>query len=232
MSRILIFANGVLPDIQKARELIRTDDIIICADGGTQHALGMGVRPSLVIGDLDSLGDEEIKKAEKAGAKIIQYSQDKNETDLELALNHSLELKPTSIVIIAALGDRLDQTLGNIALLSDQRLAEIDIRLDDGLEEAFFCRRQCNLRGKSGDLVSLLPWQSAVQGISTEGLKWPLYNETLYPDKTRGISNQLIGNEASISVAAGLLLIIHRRNMDKGYEPDSAKLNNKLKGLA
>lgn len=216
MSRIVIFANGVLPDVRKARELIRTDDLIICADGGTRHALGMGVRPLIVIGDLDSLSEEERKRAENSGAKIVQYSQDKNETDLELAIDQALELKPTSVVIIAAMGDRLDQTLGNIALLSDQRLAEMDFRLDDGLEEVFFCRSRCHVHGKSGDLVSLLPWQSAVDGIRTEGLKWPLHNETLYPDKTRGISNQLIGSEASITVAAGLLLIIHRRNMDIG----------------
>jgi thiamine pyrophosphokinase len=230
MNRILIFANGVLPDIRKARELIKTDDLIICADGGTRHALGMGVRPSIVVGDLDSLGEEERKKAENAGAKIVQYSQDKNETDLELAINHALELKPTSVVIIAAMGDRLDQTLGNIALLSDQRLAEMDFRLDDGLEEAFFCRNRCKVHGKSGDLVSLLPWQSAVEGIRTEGLKWPLHNETLYPDKTRGISNQLIGREATVTVTAGLLFIIHRRNIDKGHEPELESLNNNLKG--
>jgi thiamine pyrophosphokinase len=230
MNRILIFANGVLPDIRKARKLIKKDDLIICADGGTRHALGMGVRPSIVVGDLDSLSEEERKEAENAGAKIVQYSQDKNETDLELAINHALKLKPTSVVIIAAMGDRLDQTLGNIALLSDQRLAEMDFRLDDGLEEAFFCRTRCKVHGKSGDLVSLLPWQSAVEGIRTEGLKWPLYDETLYPDKTRGISNQLIGNEAAISVTAGLLLIIHRRNIDIGHEPESEAKNNNLKG--
>jgi thiamine pyrophosphokinase len=211
MPRVLIFANGVLPDLQKARALLQADDFILCADGGTRHALALGVRPSLLIGDFDSLDENERKMAESDGAKFIRYSPDKNETDLELAIHHALELKPPSILILAALGNRLDQTLGNIALLSDQRLAGVDIRLDDGLEEAFYCRRSCELHGKVGDVVSLIPWRRAVEGISTDGLKWPLHNETLDPEKTRGISNELIGSTASVSLATGLLLIVHRR---------------------
>lgn len=213
MPRILIFANGALPDLQKARALIHPDDIILCADGGTRHAMELGVHPSTIIGDFDSLSDADTKKAEDAGAKIIRYSHDKNETDLELAVLHALDFKPSSIVIIAALGDRLDQTLGNIALLSDQRLARLDIRLDDGLEEAFFCRSRCELQGKRGELVSLIPWAGAVEGIRTVGLKWPLQNETLYPEKTRGISNELLGGEATVSLNSGLLLVVHRRKM-------------------
>ena len=211
MPRILIFANGVLPDVQKARALLQADDFILCADGGARHACALGVRPSLVIGDFDSLSEDERKNAESEGAKIVRYSHDKNETDLELAINHALELNPTSILILAGLGDRLDQTLGNIALLGDPRLAELDVRLDDGVEETFFCRSRCELRGRSGDLVSLIPWTGAVEGISTDGLKWPLHDETLYPEKTRGISNELLGSAASVSLASGLLLIIHRR---------------------
>lgn len=212
MPRIVIFANGILPDPQKARSLVLPGDFILCADGGTRHALEMGLTPGLVIGDFDSLDLDEIEKAESAGIQIVRYPHDKDETDLELAINHSLELNPSSIVIFAALGNRLDQTLGNIALLSDPRLAALDVRLDDGLEEAFFCRGQSELRGGTvGDIVSLIPWGGAVVSVRTEGLKWPLNNETLYPEKTRGISNELLGTSALVSLSSGLLFIVHRR---------------------
>ena len=211
MTRILIFANGVLPDLEKAKALLKADDFILCADGGTRHALALGIRPLLVVGDLDSLKDDERKNIEREGVKIVRYPQDKNETDLELAINHALEQKPTSIVILGALGNRLDQTIGNLALLSAQRLAALDIRMDDGLEEAFFCRDRREILGMRGDLVSLLPWAGAVEGIRTEGFKWPLENETLYPERTRGISNELLGTKATVSLSSGLLLIIHRR---------------------
>ncbi|MGZ9234424.1 MAG: thiamine diphosphokinase, partial [Anaerolineales bacterium] len=85
------------------------------------------------------------------------------------------------------------------------------VRLDDGVEEVFICRDQAQVRGKSGDLVSLIPWQGVVTDVRTENLKWPLRNETLYPDKTRGISNEMLGETASVSIGSGLLLIVHRR---------------------
>ena len=211
MPRILIFANGILPDLEKARLIVESDDLILCADGGTRHALALGLRPAVIIGDLDSLSVSERQKAEKAGAEIELYPHDKNETDLELALNYALEQKPSSIVIVAALGNRLDQTLGNLALLSDPRFAALDVRLDDGVEEAFFCRGQVPVEGRRGDLVSLIPWGGAVEDIRTEGLKWPLHAETLYPEKTRGISNEMLGDAAEVSITSGLLLIVHRR---------------------
>ncbi len=118
MPRIIIFANGELPNIEKARVLVKSDDYIVCADGGTHYALAFGLRPNLIIGDLNSVTDAELQKA---NAKIVKYPRNKNETDLELALNRALEQQPTSMLIIAALGNRLDQTLGNISLLSDSR---------------------------------------------------------------------------------------------------------------
>ena len=55
LQRIIIFANGDLPDLNQARTLMRSDDFIICADGGTHHALALGLTPNLVIGDMDSI---------------------------------------------------------------------------------------------------------------------------------------------------------------------------------
>ena len=211
MPRILIFANGELPNMEKARALVKADDYIICADGGTHHALALGITPHLVIGDMDSVTKAEAERLKKADVLIELYPRDKNETDLELALNRALEKSPSSILVIGALGGRLDQTLGNISLLSDSRFSALDVRLDDGVEEAFFCRGQIKVEGRRGDIVSLIPWHGAVKGIRTNGLRWPLSNETLYPEKTRGISNEMLDAVAEVSIEAGLLLIIHRR---------------------
>ena len=211
MQRVLIFANGELPDLNKARLLSQRDDYIICADGGTRHALALDLQPDLVIGDMDSLRKGQWQKLEKAGIPIELYPHDKNETDLELAIMRAIELEPQEILIIAALGGRLDHTLGNLALLSDIRLAAFHPRFDDGVEEIFFCREQVEVRGRSGDIVSLIPWGGPVQGIQTQRLRWSLNREILYPQKTRGISNEMLGDTASISVESGLLLIVHRR---------------------
>jgi len=219
MPRCIIFANGILPDLAAARRLIRPDDLILAADGGTRHALDLGLTPSIVIGDLDSISDEERRKMKEDGVRLIQHPRDKNETDLELALDYAIQNGQRKIVIVAALGGRLDQTLGNLALLTDPRhkpaLSEVegslDTRLDDGVEQAFFCRDRSEVEGRRGDLVSLIPWGGEVRGVRTQGLRWQLSDEVLLPHKTRGISNEMTGEVANIQIQSGLLLIVHRR---------------------
>ncbi|MBN8654122.1 MAG: thiamine diphosphokinase [Anaerolineae bacterium] len=207
MSRIIIFANGDLPNLEKARQLIRPDDFILCADGGTRHALELGLVPNVIVGDMDSL-PENFQVSDFSG-EFILFPKDKNETDLELAIDHALSLKPDQILILAALGGRMDQTLANIALLSNLQLATFNIKLIDGVEEIFFCRDQVQVEGRSGDIVSLIPWQGEVTGVFTENLRWHLHHETLYPDKTRGISNEMTAEIATVSITSGLLLITH-----------------------
>lgn len=207
--RIIIFANGSLPNLEKARALLRPDDFILCADGGTRHALDLGLTPNIVIGDLDSVTYEERRKMKEMGVEVLEFSRDKNETDLELAINHALTLNSSQILILAALGGRMDHTLANITLLSKLQLATFNIRLTDGVEELFFCRDQAQVQGRSGDIVSLIPWQGEVTGVFTENLRWHLHHETLYPDKTRGISNEMTAEIATITIQSGLSLIVH-----------------------
>ncbi len=211
LPRLVIFANGLVPDPDRLRPLLRPDDRIICANGGTRLALALGLTPQVVIGDLDSIAGADRTQIEQAGVPIQQHSPDKDETDLELALRYSLEKMPTAILLIGALGGRLDHTLGNLSMLTDPRLAGIDCRIDDGIEEVILCRSRTEVRGNPGDLVSLIPWGREVPGVHTDGLRWPLAGETLYPDRTRGISNELLSEGASIRIEPGLLLVVHIR---------------------
>jgi thiamine pyrophosphokinase len=177
----------------------------------------MGILPEIVIGDLDSVAEDTLFQLTNAGVDIQQYSEDKDETDIELALQSALELRPSAILIVGALGGRLDQTLANLSILTDPNLPRIDIRVDDGVEEAYFCRAtvpnggRAEVRGRSGDIVSLIPWGAPVAGVTTAGLQWPLYSETLYPYKSRGISNAMLADSASVRIQSGLLLVVHRR---------------------
>jgi len=205
--RIIIFANGNLPNPEKARALLRPDDFNLCADGGTRHALALGLVPNVIVGDMDSL--PENFSPSTFNGEFVLFPKDKNETDLELAINHAITLSPHQILILAALGGRMDQTLANIALLSNLQLATFDVRLTDGVEEIFFCRDQAKVEGRSGDIVSLIPWQGEVTGVFTENLRWHLHHETLYPEKTRGISNEMTADVATVSIKSGLLLITH-----------------------
>jgi thiamine pyrophosphokinase len=213
MSRLIIFANGLISELESVRRLIQPGDVLFAADGGTQHALALGRMPSVVIGDLDSLTSKDRQQLEAGGVEIQRYPRDKDKTDLELALDYAIQAGQREILIIGALGGRLDQTLGNLALLSDARFSTWNIRVDDGVEEAFFTRSRCEVRGRPADIVSLIPWGGKVTGICTEGLRWPLRSETLFPARTRGISNEMLHETASITLKSGLLFVIHHRQL-------------------
>jgi thiamine pyrophosphokinase len=209
--RILIFANGELPDLEAARKLLAPDDLIICADGGSRHALALGLTPDALLGDLDSMTEEELARVAGSKTAVIRHQPDKDETDLELALNHALERDPAFIVIVGALGGRLDHTLGNIALLADPRLIRRRCSLDDGVERVVLCRARTEINGAPGDLVSLVPWGGPAEGVRTDGLRWALRGETLMPERSRGISNEMLGDSARVFVEYGSVLVIHRR---------------------
>lgn len=211
MPRLFLFTNGLLPDLAAARRLIQPGDILYAADGGTHHILALGLLPALVVGDMDSLSKDEWELLQAKGVEVQLFPRDKDQTDLELALQLAIKAGHHSIRIVGALGGRLDHTLGNLALLHDPHFSTYDIRLDDGVEEAFYIRSEALIYGKPGELVSLLPWDGDAVGVSTQGLRWSLNTETLYAEKTRGISNEMTSDTASISLKSGCLLILHHR---------------------
>lgn len=215
MPRIVIFVNGNVPSLEALKGVLQRDDILVAADGGARYAIELGLVPSVVVGDFDSITDKDRRLLESLEVRLIEVPREKDETDLELALRHALGLGIPTILLVGALGNRLDHTLGNLSVLSDPTLSTYDIRCDDGVEEVFFCRVSAGIRGHPGDTVSLIPWGQGVRGVRTSGLKWSLSGDTLYPHKTRGISNELTGEFAEVQIASGLLLIVHRRDADK-----------------
>jgi thiamine pyrophosphokinase len=210
--RVLLFVNGDFPQSEKLIAQIKPEDFLMAVDGGLRHLTEQKLTPNLIIGDLDSADPDEVQRLQMKGVEVRQYPVDKDETDLELALNAALELQPDHIWVVAALGDRIDQTLGNIFLLTLPELANTDVRLVDGVREVFLIRESGTIRGIPGQRVSLLPLNGPAHGITTEGLAYPLHDETLYPERTRGISNRLTDPSARVTVETGLLLCIHERD--------------------
>ncbi len=209
--RALIFANGLIPSYAAAKRLVQPGDALIAADGGARHLAALGLTPHVVIGDLDSLSPAEIEHLRGAGARILQFPREKDETDLELAILHACREGYTHLRILGAFGGRFDQALANLFLLALPELKGIDARLDDGLEEAFLIESNAFVEGRPGEVVSLLPLGSPAGGIRTRGLRYPLRAETLYPERSRGISNELEAPIAEIRLEQGRLICIHTR---------------------
>jgi thiamine pyrophosphokinase len=207
----VIFANGEVTDINRLGAMLQPDDVLIAADGGLHYLIQLGKWPQVLIGDLDSVNSEVVNQAMEKGVEVRRFPVHKNETDLQLAIEYAIHTGCISIVIAGALGGRLDQTLGNIFLLTRPDLDDFDIRLDDGKEEVFFIHNQAAINGHPGDIVSLIPYGEPVADVKTQSLKYPLDFETLYPDKTRGISNVMESCQAHVSISSGLLICIHTR---------------------
>ncbi len=201
---IIIVANGSAEPFDVAKA-----DLIIAADGGARHALGWGRPPDVVIGDCDSLDEESRRELEQAESRFITHPTHKDETDLELALRHAAALNPRRITILGAWGDRPDHTLANLLLLTHPDFAGPDIRLLAHRQEIRLVRHETTVQGRPGDLVSLIPIGGDAIGVTTEGLEYPLHDETLSLGTSRGVSNVLIAEGACIRLREGLLLCLH-----------------------
>lgn len=206
--RAVIFANGVFTDRRQARDLLRADDTIIAVDGGTRHAWESGVDPDLVIGDLDSLSREERERLRASGAEVSSYSPEKDRTDLELALLQAASEGMQEIVILAAIGGRLDQTIANLLLLTLPDLRDCQVSIVHDGQVVFVIRDEGLIEGHPGDTVSLIPLGGDAVGVTSQGLEWSLEDDTLHFGPARGVSNVLEEEQASVRVRQGLLLCV------------------------
>lgn len=211
MNRAIIFANGELADPETALALIQPGDLILAADGGSLHCRALGLVPHWVIGDLDSLSAEDRTALEQAGTSFELYPIHKAETDLELALRAALHEGAREIVILGGLGGRWDQSLANLLLLAHPDFAALDVRLVDGRDTFWIVRERLTVPGQPGDTLSLMPLAGDAEGVTLSGLEYLLHDETLRFGFTRGISNVLTAEAASITVRRGLLLAVHSR---------------------
>lgn len=216
--RIVIFANGELEDPQaEAARWVRADDVIVGANGGTFYAMEADLLPDHVIGDLDSLSSNLQRWLTEEGTRFHPHPPVKDETDLELALFWAVEQAPDEgIVVLGALGRRPDQTLANLLLLALPELEGCDVRLVGGNWEIrlIHAGETLTLSGQPEDTVSLVPLGGDVHGVTTSGLRYPLEGEVLRFGPSRGVSNVLEREDATVAVDEGLLWCFHRRGRE------------------
>jgi len=210
-TQVAIFANGEFTPPPGVENTLK-GRYIICADGGTRHALALALMPHLIIGDLDSVAAEVVRRLESEGTKVLRFPRDKDQTDLELAMGEAIRRGAEDILLLGMLGGRLDQTLANVFLLTLPAWDGARLWLVDGPDTAYLVREgdTLTLSGQPGDTVSLLPLTPTVGGVSTRGLRWALNEATLYFGRTLTISNELISERANVHVETGRMLVIHR----------------------
>jgi thiamine pyrophosphokinase len=205
---VVVFAGGPAPSAAARRALPPEGAAVVVADGGADHALASGLRPDVVVGDLDSITPTALETLERAGARIDRHPVEKDASDLELALAAALESSPRRILVLGGDGGRLDQLLGELLLLAADAYAGVEIDAVLGQAAVHVVRGERVLTGEEGELVSLFALHGPAVGVVTEGLAYPLRGETLAPGSSRGLSNRFTGAEARVALQSGVLLAV------------------------
>lgn len=206
----ILFVNGELKFPELIRPTLDQPVFLIAVDGGLKHLNSLKLLPDLLIGDLDSVDSKDLILIKERKIEIKKYPSQKDESDLELAIQYSVNKGFTKVIIVGALGGRVDQTIANINLLTNPEWRELDLILFDGEIEISLIHDKLEIAGNPGDAISLIPMTEKVTGVRTEGLVYPLENEDLFQWRTRGISNVMTGKSASISIQGGLVICIHK----------------------
>jgi thiamine pyrophosphokinase len=210
--RAVVVAHGEPPRRLAPADAAGGPDLVIAADGGARTCLALGLTPDVVIGDLDSLAPAEQAALQAAGTQILPYPARKDRTDLELALQLAAERGAAEAWIYGAFGRRWDHTVANLLVGFAPRLAGLRLTYADGRQtlRPLSGPDRWEIAGRPGDTVSLIPVAGDAQGVSTEGLEYPLRDETLAFGATRGVSNVLVAERAAVQLRAGRLVGIQR----------------------
>ena len=184
---------------------------VIAADGGARHAAGLGLRIDRWVGDGDSVSPADLEAMRAAGVPIDLVPAEKDETDTELALRLAVDLGADQVTILGALGGpRLDHALANVALLAHPVLADHKAELLDGRSRVRLLRGPASLSldGPAGGVISLIPFGADAGGLRTDGLQYPLRDETLLLGAARGLSNVRVTERATVALRSGAILVV------------------------
>ncbi len=207
-NELVVVVAGGTPARAEAALDIPPGTPVIAADGGLDNAHALGLVATTAIGDFDSVSSSALETASVRGVDIVRHSEAKDATDLELALDAALALRPAAIRVLAGDGGRLDHLLAALVLLGSTKYAEVEVDATFGAARVHVIRGERALAGTAGEVVSLLPLHGPAGGVTTEGLEYPLRGETLEPGSSRGVSNVFVGREARVRVERGVLLAI------------------------
>ena len=192
--------------------LVPGSDLIIAADAGLEYAIKADIVPDIIVGDFDSLPEGGLvspeEYAEEHGSLVIRLKPVKDETDTLKALQIGLEHGYTEFHLFFATGRRLDHTMANVQCLKYLKANKADgfihdngsaISVINGPEEVQFPE------GVHGN-VSIFA-SGRTKGVNIKGLRYEAEDLALTDTFPLGVSNELVGAPASISVQSGTLLV-------------------------
>lgn len=189
-----------------------SNDLILCADGGFNHLQELPYTIDYFVGDNDS-----IACVPPEGVVKYEYPSEKDSTDMSLALDLGYSLGCRIFHLFGACGDRIDHFYANMQLMSRFAKSGCQIRLVDERFSLYcvHCGRISSSQSDKGKTISVFTPDAQAQGVSIQGLKYALQNETLRCTFPLGVSNESMGMGFEIRVTDGTLLVFsydHKAN--------------------
>ena len=204
---VVVFSGGEAPEPSFLPDLGR-GVFVIAADSGFDHARALGVDIDLVVGDLDSVSDIGRAAIQRGGIAVLGACVDKDETDLELALDAAADRTAGPIALVGGHGARLDHALGVVAAIAAPHRSNRFIAYW-GRDRATVVRSgdDVTLGAADGSIVSLLPCHGNAV-VSITGVRWPLAQSTLLAGRARGVSNLVTDPPAHVVCHDGIVLAV------------------------
>ena len=203
--QVLILCNGEPPGKELLFRHWNASDLQIAADGGANFLESHGLKPKIIIGDLDSL-DDQIRSG--VSPDSIVHVEEQHTNDADKAIRYCMEKGAKSVHLLGAAGKRLDQFLANLEVMHKYS-SLLRIILWTETERMEFISGQWQESLEEGTVVSLLPLFGGAKGITTMGLTFPFHGESLEPGGIPcGVSNKVNLSPVKIDVSEGKLLLV------------------------
>lgn len=185
-------------------ETVVESDYVICADKGYKYALCAGIKPDLFVGDCDSFSDSISSELSS-----IRLDVHKDDSDTAHSVDYALENDFKNIIILGAVGGRIDHTLANICILQHISYNGGRGELISENEKILFLKTgHYDFENLIGLTFSLFPFGCKNAFVSIGGAEYPLNKAVLASDVTLGLSNVFISNKAFVDVYDGNAIII------------------------
>ncbi len=189
-------------------------DIIIASDSGLEILDNCNVKPNYIIGDFDSVNTKILNKYTKNKEIVIKkLKPEKDYTDTHMALKLAINLKSTEVVILGAIGTRIDHTISNINILKEALEKNIKCQIIDEKNQIELVNTKTILKkDKTYKYISLIPLTTKAEGITLKGFKYPLKDDILEVGQSIGVSNEQILDIAEINIKKGILILIKSKD--------------------
>lgn len=206
--KAVIISNGKVRKKEFFVKLIKKNDYVIAANGGSKHARTFDLIPNVIVGDLDSISKEDYEYFLEKGCKFKQYPTNKDKTDVHLAVDYAIEQGFEEILLLCVFGSRIDHILANIFLMMKITEVGVNVQIIDEFGQIMCVNKSGKIKGKIGEVVSLIPLTPIVSGVRLDGLRFKPKNGKLKMTDTLGISNIFTKKTAKIKIKTGKLLVI------------------------